>query len=65
MFKYLVPLFSGTLLKQDIFNMATVELMRSIPNLKWGRYPEDVIPMWIAAPDVPIAPEIKQALHDQ
>ena len=64
MFKYLVPLFSGTLLKQDIFNMATVELMRSIPNLKWGRYPEDVIPMWIAAPDVPIAPEIKQALHD-
>ena len=50
--------------KQDIFNIATVDLMRSIPNLKWGKYPEDVIPMWIAAPDVPIAPEIKQALHN-
>lgn len=37
--------------------------MRAIPNLKWDRYPDDVIPMWIAAPDVPIAPEIKQALH--
>ena len=44
--------------------MATKELMRSIPNSKWGRYPEDVIPMWIAAPDVPIAPEIKEALHN-
>ena len=44
--------------------MATKELMRSIPNSKWGRYPEDVIPMWIAAPDVLIAPEIKEALHN-
>ncbi len=38
--------------------------MRSIPNLKWDIYPGDVIPMWIAAPDVPIASEIKRALHD-
>ena len=38
--------------------------MRAIPNLKWDRYPGDVIPMWIAAPDVPIAPEIKKALHE-
>ena len=48
----------------EFFNLATAEMMRSIPNLKWGRYPDDVIPMWIAAPDFPIAPEIKQALHD-
>ncbi|MBT4319672.1 aminotransferase class I/II-fold pyridoxal phosphate-dependent enzyme [Candidatus Bathyarchaeota archaeon] len=50
--------------KENIFNSATAELMRSIPNLKWDRYPDDVIPMWIAAPDVPIAPEIMKALHD-
>ena len=36
--------------------------MRSVHNMKWNRYPEDVIPMWIAAPDVPIAPEIKDSL---
>ena len=50
--------------KENIFNAATSELMRSIPNLKWDKYPGDIIPMWIAAPDVPIAPEIKKALHD-
>ena len=57
-------MLSFTLSHKGIFNMATKELMRSIPNSKWGRYPEDVIPMWIAAPDVPIAPEIKEALHN-
>ena len=46
------------------FNAATSEMMRSIPNLKWSRYPDDIIPMWIAAPDFPIAPEIKHALQD-
>ena len=39
-----------------------MENMRSVHNMKWNRYPEDVIPMWIAAPDVPIAPEIKDSL---
>ena len=48
--------------KKDVFNFATMENMRSVHNMKWNRYPEDVIPMWIAAPDVPIAPEIKDSL---
>ena len=50
--------------KENIFNAATSESMRAIPNLKWGVHEEDVIPMWIAAPDVAIAPEIKKVLHD-
>ena len=32
--------------------------------MKWHTNPPDVIPMWIAAPDFPIAPEVKQALRD-
>ena len=50
--------------RKNPFNSATVESMLSVPNLKWHTNPPDVIPMWIAAPDFPIAPEIKQALHD-
>ncbi len=37
--------------------------MQNVPNLKWHTDPPDVIPMWIAAPDFPLAPEIKEALH--
>jgi aspartate/methionine/tyrosine aminotransferase len=33
-----------------------------MPNLKWHTNPPDVIPLWIASPDFPIAPEIKKAL---
>jgi len=50
--------------RKDIFNSATVESMLRVPNLKWHTNPPDVIPMWIAAPDFPLAPEIKQALRD-
>ncbi len=32
-------------------------------NRKWQIYPEDVIPMWLASPDFPILPEIKELLH--
>ena len=46
----------------DYFNSATIEKMRKLPNSKWLRYPEDVIPLWLANPDFIIAPEIKQAL---
>jgi len=50
--------------RNDLFNSATTESMLHAPNLKWHMNPPDVIPMWIAAPDFPIAPEIKKALHD-
>jgi aspartate/methionine/tyrosine aminotransferase len=50
--------------RKDHFNSATAESMLRVPNLKWHTNPPDVIPMWIAAPDFPIAPEIKKALHD-
>ncbi|HIH88376.1 TPA: hypothetical protein HA344_04095 [Candidatus Bathyarchaeota archaeon] len=50
--------------KKDPFNSSTVESMLKVPGLKWHTNPPDVIPMWIAAPDFPIAPEVKRALRD-
>ena len=44
------------------FNSATIESMRNLPNDKWLRYPQEVIPLWLANPDFMIAPEIKEAL---
>jgi aspartate/methionine/tyrosine aminotransferase len=50
--------------RKDPFNSSTVESMLKSPGLKWHTNPPDVIPMWIAAPDFPIATEVKQALRN-
>lgn len=34
-------------------------------SVKWHSYPEDVLPLWVADMDFPIAPEITQALIDR
>ena len=53
----------------DQFNSATIEGMLAAPGLKWHRDPPDVIPLWLADPDFPVAMEIKKALlnavHDE
>jgi len=48
--------------RTDLFNSARVEDWIKSSHTKWTRYPKDVIPLWIASPDFPIAPEIKKAL---
>lgn len=50
------------MIREEIFNSATVEGMLAAPGIKWHRDPPDVIPLWLADPDFPIAPEIKRAL---
>ncbi len=54
---------------EDIFNSMTVEGMLEAPGSKWHRDPPDVIPLWLADPDFPVAPSIKKALlnavHDE
>jgi bifunctional pyridoxal-dependent enzyme with beta-cystathionase and maltose regulon repressor activities len=56
-------------LYHDQFNSATIEGMLAAPGLKWHRDPPDVIPLWLADPDFPVAMEIKKALlnavHDE
>jgi bifunctional pyridoxal-dependent enzyme with beta-cystathionase and maltose regulon repressor activities len=56
-------------LYHDQLNSATIEGMLAAPGLKWHRDPPDVIPLWLADPDFPVAMEIKKALlnavHDE
>jgi bifunctional pyridoxal-dependent enzyme with beta-cystathionase and maltose regulon repressor activities len=53
----------------DPFNTATIEGMLEAPGEKWHRFPPDVIPLYLADLDFPIAMEIKKALlnavHDE
>ncbi|QDT53425.1 Cystathionine beta-lyase PatB [Caulifigura coniformis] len=39
--------------------------LRHPDNFKWTRYPADVLPLWIADMDYPIAPGIERALKDR
>ncbi len=50
------------MIRDEFFDSATVEGMLAAPGVKWHRYPPDVIPLWLADVDFPIAPEIKRAL---
>jgi bifunctional pyridoxal-dependent enzyme with beta-cystathionase and maltose regulon repressor activities len=50
------------MIREEFFDSATIEGMLAAPGIKWHRYPPDVIPLWLADLDFPIAPEIKRAL---
>ena len=52
------------LIRSEVFNSVTRDEMRHVKGIKWGLYGPDVIPMWIADPDFPVALEIKRALID-
>jgi cystathionine beta-lyase len=41
-----------------------LELVRRRSSEKWGRFPADVLPMFVAEMDFPLAPEIKTALRE-
>ena len=57
------------MIRGEVFNSATIEGMVAAPGLKWHRDPPDVIPLWLADPDFPVAPAIKRelinAVHDE
>jgi len=57
------------MIRGELFNSATIEGMLAAPGIKWHRDPPDVIPLWLAEADFPVAPEIKRALmnavHDE
>ena len=57
------------MIREEFFNSATIEGMVAAPGIKWHRDPPDVIPLWLADPDFPVAPAIKRALlnavHDE
>jgi cystathionine beta-lyase len=46
-------------------DLDTVIDRRQVPTSKWDRYPEDVLPMWVADMDFAVAEPIAAALHDR
>jgi len=48
------------------YNFDSPPSRRNSPFLnKWTWYPKDVLPMWVADMDFPVAPQIQRALHRQ
>lgn len=42
----------------------SLDRLRRRRSAKWARYPEDVLPAWVAEMDFPLAPAVKRALHE-
>ncbi|MFJ8645785.1 MalY/PatB family protein [Streptomyces sp. NPDC093546] len=42
----------------------TLDQLRRRTSAKWRAYPEDVLPLWVAEMDVPLAEPVARALHD-
>lgn len=40
-----------------------IERLRARTSMKWRVYPDDVLPLWVAEMDVPLAPPVAAALH--
>jgi cysteine-S-conjugate beta-lyase len=40
-----------------------LEALRARTSMKWRAYPADVLPLWVAEMDVPLAPPVAVALH--
>ncbi|ELP63869.1 hypothetical protein STRTUCAR8_09324, partial [Streptomyces turgidiscabies Car8] len=38
--------------------------LRRRRSMKWRTYPADVLPLWVAEMDVPLAPAVADALHE-
>jgi cysteine-S-conjugate beta-lyase len=46
------------------FDEISLDTLRRRRSSKWVRYPPDVLPVWIAELDVPLAEPIRRALHE-
>ena len=47
-----------------VFDAAIEPVLRAKPSGKWTRYEPDVLPLWVADMDFPLAEAIEAALHD-
>ncbi|NWD66735.1 putative C-S lyase [Pseudomonas gingeri] len=47
------------------FNFDTLIDRHNTGSTKWSRYPADVLPMWVADMDLPVASAITEALHQR
>ncbi|MFF4394140.1 MalY/PatB family protein [Streptomyces sp. NPDC001480] len=54
----------GTPGEPDPLRVLTLDRLRCRTSMKWRTYPEDVLPMWVAEMDVPLAPAVVRAVTD-
>ena len=47
------------------FDAPSIEGLQQRNNMKWAKYPQDILPMWVADMDFPTADVITQALADE
>ncbi|ROR81915.1 cystathione beta-lyase [Plantibacter flavus] len=47
----------------EIVSADPLDVLRSRTSEKWSEYPDDVLPMFVAEMDVPLAPVIRDVLH--
>ena len=59
-----MPAMSDRIDPRVAFDAATEPVLRAKPSGKWTRYEADVLPLWVADMDFPLADPIKAALHD-
>ncbi|MFF3593752.1 MalY/PatB family protein [Streptomyces sp. NPDC002387] len=49
--------------RTDPFVQLSLRQLRERTSMKWRTFPEDVLPLWVAEMDVPLAPAVVEALH--
>ncbi|MCW4050755.1 MAG: pyridoxal phosphate-dependent aminotransferase [Candidatus Bathyarchaeota archaeon] len=50
--------------KTSPFDKPTIESRLSVRGTKWHRDAEDIIPLWLADPDYPLCPELKDVMRE-
>ncbi|PWI09808.1 cystathionine beta-lyase [Streptomyces sp. NWU339] len=49
--------------RTDPLARLSLDQLRQRTSMKWRTHPEDVLPLWVAEMDVPLAPAVADALH--
>ncbi|SIM60422.1 MalY/PatB family protein [Micromonospora cremea] len=55
---------SGTRNALNPLRQLTIDQLRQRTSLKWREYPDDVLPLWVAEMDVPLAEPVARAITD-
>ncbi|WP_328654944.1 pyridoxal phosphate-dependent aminotransferase [Micromonospora sp. NBC_00330] len=57
-------LISGARTAVNPLRQLTIDQLRQRTSLKWREYPDDVLPLWVAEMDVPLAEPVARAITD-
>ncbi|PFG37001.1 cystathionine beta-lyase [Flavimobilis soli] len=47
----------------DLLEVLTVDQLRARASVRWSHYPHDVLPLWVAEMDVPVAEPVREAVR--